>query len=425
MSNLRWLNQDELKGKLTQVNKTTQLTKSGIPMTYDQQNLYIDNTEVHSIVIGTTGSGKTQSVLLPQARLAIRANESIIVNDVKGEIYEKLKDDLEANNYNTIILNLENPTEGNHYNPLKVAYDLYQTGNKDKAMELLENVAYYLFSNPQTNNSDPFWENSAINYFTGLALYLFEKKDETNITLNGIFNLSTEINKSKESLEKILAEVSTNPGIYMNLVGILQAPTETRGSIIAVFVQKIKLFISREGLSNMLSKTDFDITTAINETTAIFIISGTAVQAKRLIPLLINQFYYVIDIYGTKSKRINMILDEFGKINAIKDVVSVINNSRSIGIRLTIFIMSLLELKNIYGVEKTELIKISFGNIIYLLANDIETLEEISDLCGKENNQPLITPEELKLLETFEAVILIPRVLPIKTKLIPDYKIEW
>ncbi len=70
-----------------------------------------------------------------------------------------------------------------------------------------------------------------------------------------------------------------------------------------------------------------------------------------------------------------------------------------------------------------------FGNIVYLLANDTETLEDISKLCGNQQTdkgiEPLITVEDLKLLNNFEAVILIPRIYPIKTKLLPDYKIDW
>lgn len=425
MNNLRWLTQEELKNKLTKINKTTGIQKSGILMTYDDENLYIDDSEIHSLVVGITGSGKTQMVLLPQARLAIKAGESIVVNDVKGEIYSSLSNDLKENDYNVILLNLENPSEGNYYNPLSLAYDLYKTGNKDKAMELLENLAYYLLSERKTNNSDPFWENSAINYFTGLALYLFENADENEINLNGILKLSTDINNDKSIMEKVLSTIDENPAVYVNLIGILQAPTETRGSIVAVFTQKLKLYVSREKLSNMMSKTDFDITSITSTKTAIFIISGTASYSNALVPLIINQIYYSIDIYGKNEKRLNMLIDEFGKLNPITDIINIVNNSRSINIKFTIFIMSLLELKNAYGVETTELIKISFGNIIYLLANDIETLEEICRMCGNIGNNPLITPEELKLLNKFEAIILVPRVLPIKTKLIPDFQIEW
>ena len=38
---------------------------------------------------------------------------------------------------------------------------------------------------------------------------------------------------------------------------------------------------------------------------------------------------------------------------------------------------------------------------------------------------PLITVEELKMMNRFEAVILIPRMMPIKTKLLPDYQMNW
>ena len=47
-------------------------------------------------------------------------------------------------------------------------------------------------------------------------------------------------------------------------------------------------------------------------------------------------------------------------------------------------------------------------------------------MCGNESDKkPLASPEELKMMQHFEAVILIPRVMPFKTKLSPDYKINW
>ena len=70
-----------------------------------------------------------------------------------------------------------------------------------------------------------------------------------------------------------------------------------------------------------------------------------------------------------------------------------------------------------------------FGNLVYLLANDLMTLEEISKLCGNEvvdgNIEPLITVEELKIFNNFEAIVLIPRMMPFKTKLLPDYQIDY
>lgn len=65
-----------------------------------------------------------------------------------------------------------------------------------------------------------------------------------------------------------------------------------------------------------------------------------------------------------------------------------------------------------------EIIKLCFGNIIYLLANDLMTLEEISDLCGKGmvdgDIRPLVTVKELKTFNNFEAIALIPRIMPLR-----------
>lgn len=106
--------------------------------------------------------------------------------------------------------------------------------------------------------------------------------------------------------------------------------------------------------------------------------------------------------------------------------IYLINYTRSLNVRFTILLNSYIELKNKYGEEESELIKYSCSNIIYLLAKDDYTLEEISKLCGNQSSKlALITKEELRTLKMFEAIILKTRVMPIKTKLKPDYLIEW
>ena len=82
-------------------------------------------------------------------------------------------------------------------------------------------------------------------------------------------------------------------------------------------------------------------------------------------------------------------------------------------------------LNNVYGSKNTELIRMCFDNTIYLLANDLYTLEEVSKLCGNTNKGPLISIEELKTIDFFNEVILVPRMMPIKTKVLPDYEINW
>lgn len=421
MNNSAWTTKNELMEKLTKINHESNIEKSGIPMMYDEENLYIDTREAHTLVIGSTGSGKTQSTLLPQLRLAIRAGESFVLNDVKSEMYDMVKDDLEKEGYNKIIIDLEKPNNGNKYNPLSIYKILYNKGYKDKALDALENTARYLLSDMNINkNADPFWENTAVNYFVGLALHLFNEKD--NVTINDIFEIATSF--TNEDLEKY----DKRSPVYVNLAGTILAPAETKGSIISVFIQKLKIYVSKEDLSSVISENDFDIESILKEKTAFFIVSGQSFASSTFVPLIINQIYYLATL-SKNEKRINILIDEFDKIKPIYNFELLADFSRGMNIRYTVYIKSFLDLKNKYGIEESEIIKYSFGNIIYLLSNDYDTLEEISNLCGnyKTSNgyEKLITPDELKLLSNFEAIILMTRMKPIRTKLIPDYLIEW
>ena len=426
MAYSRWATVEELKSKLTPISYDSEIKKSGIPMMYDDNNLYIKDDESHTLVIGSTGSGKTQSILLPQLRLAIKAQESCIVHDVKGEIYDILSGELKKQNYNTIVINLDNPTMSNNFNPISLPYKLYKNGKRDKAIELLENIGYYFCCNDTFNASiDPFWNNSATSLFIGLALYLFENAKEEEVSISSLLNLAFDFDKLSEQVKKYDKSSPT----YINLSNIILAPNETKDSILSVFVQNIRLFVSREEVLKMLSSSNFDMMNIQKDKTALFIISNNKSTSRRLIPLVIEECYYATTSTNDKARRLNIVIDDFENLIPIKDFSNMLTLARGYNIRFSIFIRSLLELRNTYGAEGTEILKIVFGNIIYLLANDTETLENISKLCGNQQTEkgfePLISVEDLKLLKNFEAVILIPRIYPIKTKLLPDYQIDW
>ncbi len=426
MAYSRWATVEELMPRLTQISYETEVKKSGVPMMYDDNHLYIKDDVSHTLVIGSTGSGKTQLIMLPRLRLAIKSQESFIVHDVKSELYDSLAGELKKQNYNTIVINLDNPTVGNCFNPLNLPYKLYKDGQKDRAIELLENVAYYFCCNETFNsNIDPYWNNSATSLFIGLALYLFDNAKEEEVNISSVLKLVSDLDKLSEQVKKY---DKTSP-TYINLSNVLLAPNETRGSILSVFIQNMRLFVSREMLLKMLSTSDFNMMNVQKEKTAIFIISNNKTAARRIVPLILEECYFAATLTDDKTRRLNFAIDDFENLIPIKEFNNMLTMARSCNINFTVFVRSLLELRNAYGVDGTEILKIVFGNIIYLLANDTETLEDISRLCGTKQTEngfePLVTVEDLKLLDTFEAIILIPRLNPIKTKLLPDYHIDW
>lgn len=428
MNQLRWATKKEMEEVLTKVTGKEKISKSGLPIMYEGEKLYINDKEMHNLIIGSTGSGKTQSMILPMLKLSILAEESFLLNDPSGDIYTRMVKKLKNENYKVIVIDFDNPTLGDSWNPLQIPYELYQKNNIDKAIDAIEELGYYLFYEKQYKDIDPFWINSTINYFTGLVLYLFQNAKTEEINLTSVVSLANALNE-KGASEKFLEKLGNESNILLKVSGTLKAPPETRGSILSVFNQKIEKYITRKNLENMLSTSNSDITKIPEEKTAIFLISGMNVQSESLISLFTNQIIDMISIYGRKDKRFNILLDEFDNLTPIKDFAKKLSYMRSINIRVTITIQSYIHLLNMYSKEETEILKMCFGNIIYLLSEDIYTLEEISKNCGiiTENNKEisLMPISELKTMKVFEAIVLMSRMMPFQTKLLPNYKIDW
>lgn len=423
MQYARWATKEEIKERLLPINLKKGVKEVGIPLMYEDDTIYVDKYKAHTLLIGATGSGKTQTTILPIINLAMKANESLFVVDPKGEMYKRTANQLEKEGYNVTAIDFENTTLGNNWNPLSLAYQVYKEGNKDKAQDMIEEIGYYLFSEETNESMDPFWLNATTDYFTGLTLYLFDNYEENQINLKNIVVLSNEIseNGSLEFLEK-LDKYST---IYLNLVTTLKSPKETKGSILSVFQQKIKPFVSRENLSNLLSTTDTSFKELLSTKSAIFIVTESSTIAKRLTPLYISQLLESKDLYNNNVP-LNMLLDEFGNMLKLKNFTTLLSRARGLNVEITMVVQNYMQLINVYGKEKTEMLKLCFANILYLLSNDIYSLEEISKMCGEVSKDvPLITVEELKTMKQFEAIVITPRVYPYKTKLIPSYKIDW
>lgn len=429
MNYAEWKNISELKNELTRVDKTLNITKSGIPYVYDEENLYIDDKDGHTLVIGATGSGKTQTMVLPQIKLAMQTGESLVIKDNKGEIYEKIANNLEEKGYKIYALNFDDAEYGDSWNPLWLPYTLYKEGNVDAAQKNLETIGHYLFCQMGGKSIDDFWTNAAKQYFVGISLYLFGNGKESEINFNSIYDITCTGEEKKDDktyFEHILNKLERTSPEYINLSSTICAPTETRGGILSVFRQIVRMFVSRQSLSKMIASNDIDLRRLTKEKTAVFLIGETNSYSVRLEPLFINQLYNATTLERENKLRINVILDEFETLCPLENFSSLLNSSRGLNIKFTIIIKSLLDLDRQYGKENAEILIYSMATMVYLLANDLTTLEEICRLCGnKAPNIPLITPEELKTLQLFEAVVLMPRMMPIRTKLLPDYQIPW
>ena len=414
---------------------------AGIPLINNGKEIWVDSGEYHNLILGSTGSGKTQTMVQPMVRMLAKKGESMIITDPKGEIYENNAEMLKEKGYNILLLNFRDPQRGSAWNPLTLPYTLYKNGNKDKANELLSDLALNIFHDDKAQNQDPFWENTSADYFTGLALSLFEDAKEEEINLNTI-NLMATVGEDKCGPSTYAKEYfgykdKTSPE-YINASSTIMAPTDTRSSILSVFKQKIKIFSSSENLSEMLSHNDFDMKDIGRKKTAVFlVIQDEKKTYHSLVTIFIKQCYEtLIDVAqesgGKLEYKTNFILDEFANMPPLKDVTTMVTAARSRKIRFTFIIQNFAQLYQVYGKENGETIKGNCGNIIYLISSELASLEEISKLCGevkskekdKTASTPLVTVSDLQRLPENTIIVLRIRSMPFKTKVVPDWKIQ-
>ena len=415
---------------------------AGIPVINNGKKMWVDDGEMHNLVVGSTGAGKTSLVVFPQVHSLAKKGESIILTDPKGELYEQTAEMLKERGYNIIVLNFRSPQNGNAWNPMALPYKLYKEGNTDKAIELLDDLALNILYQ-EKSSGDPFWEKTAADYFTGLALGLFEDAKEEQVNLNSV-NLMSSIGEERfggpnnNFIKEYFNSKDPSKPAYINASGTVFTAEETKQGILATFKQKIKLFSSRENLSEMLSYSNFDMKDIGKKKTAVFLIVQD--EKKTLHPLatiFIKQCYEtLIDVAqesgGKLPYRTNFILDEFANMPPLKDVTTMVTAARSRLIRFTFIIQNYAQLAQVYGKENGDTIR-GNCNILYLISNELAALEEISKMCGevkskekeKTSSTPLVTVSDLQRLNYGEAIWLRLRMMPYKTKLTDHYKMSF
>ena len=437
----RWAKEGEIK-KAKGVVRVPYIDKKsnagGTPLVYDKEAAYVDNGESHTLVIGATGSGKTAGIINPTVKMLMKARESMIISDPKGEIYEDNSGLLRELGYEIIILNFRDPQKGNCWNPYHLPYKYQKDGNFDKANELLNDLSTNIVVDGQGN--DPFWQDSAASYLTGLSLAMFEDAKPEEININTV-NLMMTTGEDKYGASNYLKEYfnAKDPAspACVNALGTVNAPNETKGGIVSVLKQKVKTLAVTKNLSEMLSKNDFEMDSIGEKPTAVFmIIQDEKTTYHSLATIFVKQCYEslinVAQQHGGKLPvRTNFLLDEFANMPKFKDITTMVTAARSRQIRFTFIIQNFAQLKQNYGDHDAETIRGNCGNLIYLLTGELSALEEISKLCGdklvrvgkdkKEETRPLVTVSELQRMKQDEFILIKQRCAPFRGKL----KMDW
>lgn len=100
---------------------------------------------MHSLILGTTGTGKTKKYIEPiiQIMSSTKTKPSFVISDPKGELYKTQNHKLLAEGYDVKVFDLRHPFASDRWNPLDNSFTLYQ-----RAYHLKDEVITHIGVNP-------------------------------------------------------------------------------------------------------------------------------------------------------------------------------------------------------------------------------------------------------------------------------------
>ena len=207
------------------------------------------------IVNGKFRSGKSFGIIMPMVDELIENNKNLLIIDKNYEYFEKYADILRKRGYEVKVLNFDSPEYSDSINILKVPYNYYKTGDKDKAYEMVSDIVEAIF--PSNNLQDSFWTDASISLVRGYVLKLFElaHEDEINFLSVSRFLDILDDKNIKEVSEFLL---KGDERAHRDLSSVLLAPYETRASIISVVRVAINDIVNYENSFSLISGDDLD-----------------------------------------------------------------------------------------------------------------------------------------------------------------------
>lgn len=317
------------------------------------------------IVNGRESIGKTANVMFPLMSKVIENNESLIVLDSKEEYISKYTPLLKRNDYNIIIMNFKDLERSNSWNPLEYPYDLYKRGEKDKALDLVEKLGREIFI---SDSSDKFWDIASKDLFTGLVVSLFEDASISEINLNSVASMLMTVNKKiddSDYLTEYFKLKNTNSLPYISVASTLQAPSETKLSIFAIAIQKLRLFVSRELLSHLLNRTSFKMEDIINKPTAIFVVTKSELNyINGIASMFLEQILNIINMHN--NVRYNIFLDNLESLENNYNFTELMNLDLDEKLKFIVSVRSLEDFEK----EKPKQLK-EFSNVVNVSENSV------------------------------------------------------
>ena len=409
----------------------------------------IDTGDVHALMIGAAGVGKTAYWLYPCIEYACASGMSFLSTDTKGDIMRNYGNIAKDYGYHISVIDLRNPTRSNGNNLLHLVnkyMDLYlddpeQLVYKAKAEKYAKIIAKTIIlsgSGTTDFGQNAYFYDAAEGLLTATILLIAEFCEPEERHIISVLKVIQELlapsnSRGKNQFQMLMSLLPDDHKAKWFAGAALNTSEQAMSSVMSTALSRLNAFLNTELEQLLCFDTEIDAERFCREKSAIFIIMPEEDPTMFfMISLIIQQLYReilsVADEQGGKLKnRCVFFCDEFGTLPKIESAEMMFSASRSRRLQIVPIIQSFAQLDKNYGKEGAEIIVDNtqltiFGGFapnsssaeVLSKAMGSRTVMSGSVSRGKDNpseslqmmERPLMTADELKSMPKGQFVVM-------------------
>ena len=430
-----------------------------------QLDALVDRDDVHCLMIGASGVGKTAFFLYPNLEFACACGMSYLALDTKGDL---------ARNYGTIakkyygyhvsVIDLRNPTRSDGSNLLTLINrymdiarehpdNLAARAKAEKYAKILAKTIVNPGGDDQDRGQNAFFYDAAEGLLTSVILLLAEyvPPDSTGHEkrhIVSVFKLVQELlapsgQNKKTGFQVLMDNLPSTHKARWFAGAALNTSEQGMASVMSTVLSRLNAFLDSELEQVLCFDSAIDAEHFAAEKSAIFLVLPEEDATKNfmaglMIQNLSRELFSVADEHGGKlQNRVVFYCDELGTMPPF-DILPLFSAGRSRKLTLVPIIQSLAQLEKNYGKEGAEIIGDNCQDTIFGgFAPNSQTAETLSKALGsrtvltgsvskgKDSNsqslqmaeRALLSPDELKNLPKGDFIVMKTGTHPMRTKL--------
>lgn len=419
----------------------------------------VDTGDVHVLMIGAAGVGKTAYWLYPCIEYACASGMSFLSTDTKGDVMRNYGNIAKRYGYHVSVIDLRNPTRSNGNNLLHLVnkyMDLYQKENQliykakaEKYAKIISKTIILSGMDAASFGQNAYFYDAAEGLLTATILLAAEFCEPKKRHIVSVFKIIQELlapsnRKGKNQFQQLMEMLPNDHKAKWFAGAALNTAEQSMASVMSTALSRLNSFLDSELEQILCFDTEIDAEKFCNEKSAVFVIMPEENPATFfMISLIIQQLYReilsVADENGGKLKnRCIFFCDEFGTLPKIESAEMMFSASRSRRLQIVPIIQSFSQLDKNYGKEGSEIIvdntQITLFGGFAPNSSSAETLSKalgsrtvMSGSVSRSKNdpsqslqmieRPLMTPDELKSMPKGQFVVMKTGFHPMKVKL--------